>query len=306
MTEGTYQRTCNRCQRQWTVPAEFAEERPNPKDMASQILGMVGGNFQQQADFRAHYQQLASFAKCPQCGATSFTQEKLAESAAAPEADASPARASGSSAAPASTDLSDPMPTAAPAPTPASTPMPAAQPQTYVLNEKLVSLTGDLWIEDGSGNHLFEVDGQLLSLRGTHVLKDLNGQPLYGISKPLAPHLHRTIEIKQAGQTVATVQEALFNLGGDKFTVTLAAGQPLSVRGNWSSREFQVLDAAGTVVMTASRAWFSIRGAYGIQISPGFDVAFGLAIAVALERVEAEQSGNQSPLQNLLGGFGSF
>ncbi|HYK95632.1 MAG TPA: LURP-one-related family protein [Candidatus Dormibacteraeota bacterium] len=274
------------------MPGGFAEEHPNPKDMATQILGMVGGGFQQQADFRAHYQQLASFAKCPQCGAASFTQEKVAESAAPPEPTASQA--------------SSPETSPAPVPMSASSPTPATQPQTYVLNEKLVSLTGDLWIEDGSGNHMFEVDGQLLSLRGTHVLKDLNGRPLYEISKPLAPHLHRTIEIKQAGQTVATVQEALFNLGGDKFTITLAAGQSLTVRGDWMSREFQVMDAAGAVVMTASRAWFSIRGAYGIQISPGFDVAFGLAIAVALERVEAEQSGNQSPLQNLLGGFGSL
>jgi len=72
---------------------------------------------------------------------------------------------------------------------------------------------GDLWIEDGQRNHAFEVDGSLLSLRGTHVLKDLGGQALYEISKPLAPHLHKTIDITKGGQTAATVQEAIFHLG---------------------------------------------------------------------------------------------
>jgi uncharacterized protein YxjI len=284
MTDGAYQRTCNKCQRQWLVPVEIAEERPNPKDIASQFLGLVGAGFQEQAKLQAHYKQVAAFAKCPQCGATSFTQEKVAESIPSPE--------------PAAETPTGGTETA---------PGPGDGLQTYVLNQKLVSLTGDLWIEDGQGNHAFEVDGQLLSLRGTHVLKDLNGQELYEISKPLAPHLHKTIEVKKAGQTVATVQEGLFNLGGDKFTIAMSDGQALSVRGNWTNREFEVTDASGKVVMTASRAWFTIHDAYGIQITGGFDVPLGLAIAVALERVEVEeQGGGRSPLQNLLGGFRPF
>ena len=132
----------------------------------------------------------------------------------------------------------------------------------------MVSLTGDLWIEDAQGNHAFEVDGQLLSLRGTHVLKDLNGQALYEISKPLAPHLHKTIDITKGGQAAATVQEAVFHLGGDKFKITLAGGQELTLQGDWMDREFQVKDQAGHVVMTASRAWFSMHGATGSRSRP--------------------------------------
>ena len=175
--------------------------------------------------------------------------------------------------------------------------MPVGQVQTFVLNQKLISLTGDLWIEDGQGNHAFEVDGKLVSLHGTHVLKDLNGQPLYEISKPLAPHLHKTIEIKKDGQVSATVQEAIFHLGGDKFKITLAGGQELTVHGNWSNREFQVKDQAGGQVIDASRKWFSIHDAYGIQIAPGFEVPLGLAICVALERVEAQEQGDESPFR---------
>ncbi len=282
MADGGYQRTCTRCQHTWLVPSDIAEERPNLKATTSKFLSALG-SVQDQFALRAHYQQLAAAAKCPQCGATAFTQQKAPESPTSPE----------------------PPPMVAPGAAPPS-PVPDGQTLIYVLNQKLISLTGDLWIEDGQGNHAFEVDGTLLSLRGTHVLKDLGGQALYEISRPLAPHLHRTIDITKGGQAAATVQEAIFHLGGDKFKISLAGGQDLTVHGDWMNREFQVKDQAGRVVIEASRNWFSIHDAYGIQIAPGFEVPLGLAIVVALERVEVQEQGEQSPLQNLFGDISPF
>jgi uncharacterized protein YxjI len=288
MANGVYQRTCNKCQHSWSVPADLAEERPTMGSMASQFTSMIGAKYDDQLALRAHYQQLGLAAKCPQCGATSFTQQKLAESAAAPTSAAEP--------------------TSAAAPQPASGPpqSPGSQIRTFVLNQKLISMTGDLWIDDGQGNRAFEVDGKLFSVHGTHVLKDLNGQTLYEIQKPLAPHVHKTIDIKKDGHTAATVQEAIFHLGGDKFKITLSGGQELTVHGNWSNREFQVKDPAGQQVINASRMWFTIHDAYGIQIAPGFDVPLGLAIVVALERVEAQEGNDQSPVKNLLGDMSPF
>jgi uncharacterized protein YxjI len=285
MADGGYQRTCTKCQHTWLVPSAIAEERPNVKSITGQLGSLIGGNFADQVALKAHFQQLGAAAKCPQCGATAFTQVKAPDVPDSPE-----------------------PPAAAQTSTPQASPAPAAagQPQLYVLNQKLLSLTGDLWIEDGQGNHTFEVDGQLLSLRGTHVLKDLSGQALYEISKPLAPHVHKTIDISKGGQSAATVQEAIFHLGGDKFKISLAGGLELTVHGDWMNREFQVKDLTGRVAIVVSRAWFSIHDGYGIQITPGFDVPLALAIVIALERVEAQEQGQESPIQNLLGGIGPF
>jgi uncharacterized protein YxjI len=283
MADGGYQRTCTRCQHTWLVPSDIAEERPNVKSITGQLGSLIGGNFADQLALRTHYQQLGAAAKCPQCGATSFTQAKAPESPTSPE-----------------------PPSAVPSSAPQASAAPDGQALIYVLNQKLISLTGDLWIEDGQGNHAFEVDGKLLSLRGTHVLKDLGGQALYEISKSLAPHVHKTIAISRGGQTAATVQEAIFHLGGDKFKISLAGGLELTVHGDWMNREFQVKDQAGRVAIVVSRAWFSIHDGYGIQITPGFEVPLGLAIVIALERVEAQEQGEQSPIQNLLGGIGPF
>ena len=59
-------------------------------------------------------------------------------------------------------------------------------------------------------------------------------------------------------------------------------------------------------MIAVSRQWFSVHDSYGIQIDAGFEAPLGLAIVVALERVEAQERGQQSPIQNLLGGFNPF
>lgn len=158
--------------------------------------------------------------------------------------------------------------------------------QTYVLNQKLMSLSGDLWIDDAAGNHAFEVDGQALHLRRTLVLQDPARNPLYEINQSLA-HLHHTFEVKKGDAVVATIQQALVNILGDHFTVDLAGGDQLKVTGDWISREFHVT-RAGSDVIFASRRLLAIRDCYGVQIAPGFDVPFGLAIIIALEQMEMQ------------------
>ena len=303
MADGGYVRTCSKCQTSWPVPTAIAEERPSVQSITGQLGSLIGGNFGDQVALKAHYQQLGAAAKCPQCGATAFTQAKAPDVPDAPEPSAAePAAAPSADGAGFAAVAGAPQ---AQPPAPASA-APSDQPLIYVLNQQLLSLTGDLWIEDGQGNHRYEVDGKLLSLRGTHVLKDLNGQELYEISKSLAPHVHKTINISRGGQTVATVQEAIFHLGGDKFQISVAGGLELTIKGNWMNREFQVADQAGRVAIQVSRAWFSLHNGYGIQITQGFDVPLALAIVIALERVEAQEQGQESPLQNLLGGIGPF
>lgn len=158
---------------------------------------------------------------------------------------------------------------------------------TYVLNQKLVSLGGDLWIEDEAGNRAFAVDGKVMSLRRIHVLLDPAGNALYQIGQSLA-HVHRTFEIKRADEVIATIQQALINLLGDHFTITLAGGDVLTVTGDFINREFHV-SRAGTEVIFASRRLLAIRDTYGVQVAPDFEVPLALAIVVGLEQMELEE-----------------
>jgi uncharacterized protein YxjI len=195
------------------------------------------------------------------------------------------------------------------APSPFVAPAPAvgaaeqnATGQTFVLNQKLISMTGDLWIDDSNGNHAFQVDGKLLALRRSLLLKDTSGQDLYEINKSLA-HVHKTFEVKQGDKVVATIQKALMSFMGEHFTITATDGSQLKVTGNWAGREFHV-QKDGTDVIYASRKFLSLHDAYGIQVAPGFDAPLALAIVVALEQIEKEEGREESPLGGILGGGG--
>ncbi len=158
---------------------------------------------------------------------------------------------------------------------------------TYILAQKLMSLSGDLWIEDEQGNRAFEVDGKAFRLRRTLELKDPAGAALYQISQSLA-HLHKTFEIKRGDQPIATVQQAILTFLGDRFTITLAGGDVLAVKGDWIDREFRVT-RAGTDVIRASRKLLSLRDRYGVQVAPDFELPLALAIVVALEQMEFQE-----------------
>ena len=158
--------------------------------------------------------------------------------------------------------------------------------QTYILNQKLMSISGDLWIDDAGGNHAFEVDGKAFALRRTLILQDPTGNALYEINQSLA-HLHQTFEIKRDNEVVATIQKALLSLLGDHFTVDMTDGTQLAVTGDWIAREFHVT-RAGSDVIFASRRLLAIRDCYGVQIAPDFDVPLALVIVIALEQMELQ------------------
>jgi uncharacterized protein YxjI len=158
--------------------------------------------------------------------------------------------------------------------------------QTFVLNQKLMSIGGDLWIDDAAGEHAFAVDGKAFALRRTLVLQDPAGNQLYEINQSLA-HLRHTFEIKQGDAVVATIQKALLNVLGDRFTIDMAGGEHLAVTGDWISREFHVT-RSGSDVIFASRRLLAIRDCYGVQIAAGFETPLALAIVIALEQMELQ------------------
>jgi uncharacterized protein YxjI len=158
--------------------------------------------------------------------------------------------------------------------------------RTFALNQSLFSLGGDLWIEDEAGNHAFEVDGKAFTLRRTLELRDTAGTTLYTINRSLA-HVRSTFEIKRNDEVVATIEEALLHLFGDRFTIHLAGGSQLTVQGDWIDRDFHITRGGADVIL-ASRSLLSLHGGYGIQVAPDFDIPFAIAIVVALEQMELE------------------
>lgn len=154
----------------------------------------------------------------------------------------------------------------------------------YALHKTIFSFGGDAWIEDDQGNRVFEVDGKAFALGRTLDLRDPSGAVLVTLRAPvltIAPKFEMTHE----GETVATIEKALFTFFGSKFTITLAGGGELQAEGDFLDHEYRVV-SGDTEVIGASRAWFSLHDTFGVRIAEDFDQALGLAIVIAIEEME--------------------
>ena len=79
----------------------------------------------------------------------------------------------------------------------------------YQLRQKLVSIGGDSWIEDGDGERAFRVNGKALRLRRTLDLEDLSGNVLCRIQTRVL-HVRDTMVIERPdGEQMAKVLSIL-------------------------------------------------------------------------------------------------
>jgi uncharacterized protein YxjI len=77
----------------------------------------------------------------------------------------------------------------------------ADQGARYLLREKLLSIGDDFWIENDQGERIFYVDGKVLRVRDTVLIKDRTGNELIKLQKRLL-WARNTMAIER-GDTVA-------------------------------------------------------------------------------------------------------
>jgi uncharacterized protein YxjI len=158
----------------------------------------------------------------------------------------------------------------------------------YLVQERIFSITTDFWIEDEDGNRAFYVDGRALSLRETFELKDAAGAVRAVISKKLFA-LRDTMNIEDAAGVIATVRPAFFSPIRHRYEIDLADGSRLEALGNFTDKDWELVDAGGRVAGRISRQWFRVRDSYGVEVPPGEDDALIIAIAVCIDRIHEDE-----------------
>src|SRR5271170_3773901 len=102
----------------------------------------------------------------------------------------------------------------------------------YRMRQELVSIGDDYWIENDRGQRVYKVDGKALRLRKTLIFEDARGAELVKIQERML-HVRDTMEIEDRdGNRVATVKKALIMPLRERWTVTVADGPDLDVKGN--------------------------------------------------------------------------
>ena len=155
-----------------------------------------------------------------------------------------------------------------------------AAPRTrYQMQEKLLSIGDDYWIENEAGERAFKVDGKAVRVRDTFVLRDASGAEVAKIQERKLS-VRDSMKIERAGGD-ATVHKALVGLR-DRFKIDVDGGQDLTAHGNLVDHEYEI-ESDGDQVASVSKKWFRVRDSYGVEIQPGQDDVLILAITVCID-----------------------
>jgi uncharacterized protein YxjI len=149
----------------------------------------------------------------------------------------------------------------------------------FRMREKLMSIGGDEWIEDGDGNRAYRVNGKAMRMRDTIALEDLHGQELAWIQEPMV-HMRDAMNVT-IGDRQATVKKKFLSIR-DKFYIEVDGGPEYEAHGNLVDHEYKI-ERDGKEVAWVSKKWFRMRETYGIELAPDQDVVLLLCFVICID-----------------------
>ena len=159
----------------------------------------------------------------------------------------------------------------------------------YLMKQKFFSFGDDFTIKDELGNDQFFVDGKVFSLGDKLSFQDMNGNELAYIAQKLIS-LKKTYYVYQNDQLFAEIIKE-WSFFKDNYTVDIPGPNDYSVKGNFWDHEFTFI-RNGQEVATVSKAYFSLRDTYGIDIIEGENDILILATAVVIDLVNDKERRN--------------
>ncbi len=151
----------------------------------------------------------------------------------------------------------------------------------YVIRERLIRLGEDSDITDEQGQPVYHVDGKVLTLHNTLIIRNLEGAEVAKVERQLIA-LRPTYRISRPGMEQTAVRKRLFSLFVDRFTIDVPGPDDLHVTGSLFEHEYKI-DRDGRTVATVSKRWISLTETYGVDIAEGEDDLLILTSVLALD-----------------------
>ena len=152
----------------------------------------------------------------------------------------------------------------------------------YQMRQKLVSIGDDYWIENDQGERVYKVDGKALRLRKTLIFEDARGAELVKIQERML-RARDSMEIEDRdGRRVAMVKKAMITPVRERWTVKVADGPDLEVKGNILDHEYTIEDGR-TKAAEVSKKWFRVADTYSVEVASGQDPVVILAVTAVLD-----------------------
>lgn len=161
----------------------------------------------------------------------------------------------------------------------------------YVIRERFFGFGQDSDITDEHGRPVLRVDGKALSLRERLVLRDLDGREVAEVRRKMVA-MRPTYEIEIGGREAARVRKKLFTPFVDRYTVDIPGPDDLELVGDLFDHDYTVR-RGGAAVATVSKALFTMRDTYAVDIAAGEDELLILAAVLALDLAEDRERREQ-------------
>ncbi|KAI1339414.1 DUF567-domain-containing protein [Xylariaceae sp. FL0016] len=170
----------------------------------------------------------------------------------------------------------------------------AQQPETLVLKEKVLSLSGDSFeIKTADGRPVFQIKGEALSLSGRKNVMDMSGNLLFTIRKKLIA-LHATFYGEDPSGKVLFEVKGKFSIGSSKslctFTSSSGKEETLLMKGNFFDTKADITcENSKQPVATIDRQILNMREllggqqTYGVTVAPNVDMAIIAAMCICLD-----------------------
>jgi uncharacterized protein YxjI len=155
----------------------------------------------------------------------------------------------------------------------------------YLVQERILATGGDFWVTDEQGNHVYFISGQTMGASQTFDLRDKSGAFVASVRKERWGS-RDTMNIGRDGAMIARVQRAAFSPVHHRSVIKLASGGELEATGNFLERESEIR-SGDAVLAKISRSLLHDR--YAVDVSPGQDDALMIAIAISMDRIEADE-----------------
>jgi uncharacterized protein YxjI len=180
---------------------------------------------------------------------------------------------------------------------------PAAAPRLgtrFTVRQRLFALGDDYWVEDEQGRKAVQVDGKLLRLRDTLVIRGADGEELYRVTARVAD-VRETMDVRRPdGSTAAVVHNALFSPLRDRWKIEVPGGEGMVAAGNILQHEYTLRRGGRIPVAVVSKRWLRLRDTYGVEVADDADAPLVLAIAIVIDQMAHESGGDRgSPLDVL-------
>jgi len=169
------------------------------------------------------------------------------------------------------------------------------EPTSLVLREKKFSLSGDsMEIKDGEDNVVFKIDAKLMTMSQRRTLTDSEGNEIGQLRKKKMPGFHPSLYIgTMDDEKKCMIQKTgTFNITNSNAKVFLGENEIGLVEGNWRAKKYTITiegeEVASISRKTSAASIIMDADSYVMEIQPGFDRAFAILIAVAMDELYHE------------------